>query len=316
MSRFDTDRARRLLQEFKFGALFIEELGWSTPLSRKPSSVTAGNPSRGFQLTEIAQLAGFRVFEAVASGAEFPDAATQLALWKQVSAASHENILIVTDPNRTRALWYWVRREREGKKLVPRRHHYLKGQPGDLFLSKLAALFVDIAELDPDGNFSLSETASRVQKALDVESVTKAFYRDFQEEHEKLLDQIHGIPDARERRWYASVLLNRLMFVWFLQAKGFLDGGHREYLPERLAAAQKSGRNRFFSHFLRDLFFEGFAKPSARRQPIGSVPLGDIPFLNGGLFLPLGIEERIEGDALLTVAYAKINIPDAAFSDL
>lgn len=315
-TRLNAARARQQLQDFAFRKLFIEELGWEPPASKKTAVLTAGNPSADFTLTEIAQLAGCRVFEAVAADGQLPDAAQQAAAWKQVTAISHENILIFLDPQRTRSLWYWVRREQGGKMRIPRRHHYLRGQPGDLFLSKLSALFVDISELDEDGHFSLTETATRVQRALDVETVTKQFFRDFQNEHLKLLDLIHGIPDPRERRWYASVLLNRLMFVWFMQEKGFLDGGNRDYLPALLAASGKSGENRFFSHTLRDLFFEGFAKPAAKRQPVGSVPLGDIPYLNGGLFLPHGIEQRIEGDGLLTAAYAKIEIPDAAFADL
>ena len=73
-----------------------------------------------------------------------------------------------------------------------------------------------------------------------------------------------------------------------------------------------SGKNRFFARFLRDLFCEGFAKPGEKREPIGQVPLGDIPNLNGGLFLPHGIE----GDALFSKPYATIKVPDAVFDDL
>ncbi|MBL9178338.1 MAG: hypothetical protein JNM65_09755 [Verrucomicrobiaceae bacterium] len=316
MPALNTTRARQRLQAFEFRALFIEELGWEPPAARKAASFTPPKSSTAFAITEIAQLAGFRVYEAAAQDGQLPDAAAQLAVSRHVSAASHEHILIFTDPARTRSLWFWVRREQGGKKRIPRRHHYLRGQPGDLFLSKLAALFVDISELDDDGQFSLTEAATRVQRALDVETVTKQFFRDFQTEHLKLLDLIRGIPDPRERRWYASVLMNRLMFVWFLQAKGFLAGENRDYLPGLLTTGQQAGKNRFFSHTLRDLFFEGFAKPSAKRQPVGTVPLGDIPYLNGGLFLPHGIEQRIEGDSLLTAAYAKIKIPDEAFTEI
>jgi hypothetical protein len=206
-------------------------------------------------------------------------------------------------------------------KTHPRRHHYLKGQPGDLFLSKLASLVVDLSELDEDGNLPITEAANRVRAGLDIETVTKAFFRDFQDEHGKLLEAIEGIPDPGERRWYASVLLNRLMFIWFLQDKRFLDvgkgkDGNRNYLPEKLAASMKAGKDKFFSCFLRDLFFEGFAKPEEKREPISNVTLGDIPYLNGGLFLPHGIEARIEGDALFSKRYSKIKVPDQVFLEL
>ena len=312
--RLDTDRARTKLQAFHFSGLFIEELGWHQPASRKPVPIEYDGAR--WRAVEVSQLSGFRVFEITPEdrATPLPDAKAQQELWQRVALHSVENILIFVDAARTQSLWLWMKRE--VKRFLPRRHHFLRGQPGDLFLSKLAALFVDLSELDEDGNLDITAATGRVRKALDVETVTKVFFREFQDEHGRLLGQIHGIPDARERRWYASVLLNRLMFVWFLQAKGFLDGGNRDYLPDLLAASEKKARGHFFSHVLRDLFFEGFAKPSGRRQCVGPVPLGDIPYLNGGLFLPHGIEQRIEGDALLTAPYEKIRIADAAFADL
>jgi hypothetical protein len=319
-SKLDPRSARKHLQAFRFADLFIEDLGWNHPERAKPLSIEHGGLN--YFAHEISQLSGFRAFEVVTANPEasFPDAKTQQAIWKRIAPHAVENILIFVDAERTRSVWLWMKRD--GSKTHTRRHHYLKGQPGDLFLSKLAALVVDLSELDEDGNIPITETARRVRDGLDIEVVTKAFFRDFQGEHEKLLDAIEGIPDPRERRWYASVLLNRLMFIWFLQQKGFLDvgrskDGNKSYLPEKLTASKKSGKNRFFRHFLRDLFFEGFAKPEDKREPIfPEIPLGDIPYLNGGLFLPHGIEARIEGEGLFTKPYSKIKVPDAVFDDL
>jgi hypothetical protein len=101
----------------------------------------------GGKAQEIAQLSGFRVFEItpVDAATPLPDAKTQQALWKRITLESVENILIFLDARRTQSLWLWMKREE--KRHVPRRHTFLKGQPGDLFLSKLSALVVDIAEL-------------------------------------------------------------------------------------------------------------------------------------------------------------------------
>jgi hypothetical protein len=323
-SRLRTIEARQLLQRFAFADLFIEELNWNNPAQTRAVSVK-DQDNAVWQVREIAQLSGFRVFEVSPPDAitPLPDAVTQAVIWKALDAHSIEKLVIFIDRARTQSLWYW--RKREGTRFLPRRHPYLKGQPGDLFLSKLSALVIDLSELDANGNLPITETANRVRAALDIEQVTKAFFRDFQTQHAAFLDSIQGIPDLRQRRWYASVLLNRLMFIWFMQVKGFLDvarlaDGDRKYLSRQLAEAQKvsgaGGKNRFFSHFLRDLFFEGFAKPETKRIPVGSLPLGDIPYLNGGLFLPHGIEARIESEALATGPYQKIRIPDAAFAGL
>jgi len=318
-AKLDPRSAREHLQSFRFADLFIEDLGWSYPESRKP--MTIDHDDMRWTVTEISQLSGFRVFEvaAAAPDALFPDAKTQQILWKRIAPHAIENLLIFVDAARTRSMWLWMKRD--GGKAHPRRHHYLKGQPGDLFLSKLAALVVDLSELDEDGNLPITEAANRVRDGLDIETVTKAFFNDFKDEHEKLLVAIEGIPDPAERRWYASVLLNRLMFIWFLQKKGFLDvgrakDGDKNYLPEKLAASKKTGKNQFFSRFLRDLFFEGFAKTEEKRALAGNIPLGDIPYLNGGLFLPHGIEARIEGEALFSKPYTKIKVPDQVFEDL
>lgn len=314
ISKLNPRTARKHLQEFRFADLFVEDLGWNYPGKGKPLSIT--HDTHRYIATEISQLSGFRVFEVCTADADtpFPDAKTQAVIWKHIAPQAVENILIFIDPPRERSVWLWMKRS-EGK-TRPRRHHYLKGQPGDLFLSKLSSLVIDLSELDEDGNIPITETAARVRAGLDIETVTKAFFKDFQEEHAKLLESIGGIPDPRERRWYASVLLNRLMFIWFLQRKSFLDGGNLEYLPEKLTASGKLGKNLFFKSLLRDLFFEGFAKPEEKRSPIGEIPLGDIPYLNGGLFLPHGIEARIEGDSLHTAAYSTITVPDECFTDL
>jgi len=265
----------------------------------------------------IAELAGVIVFEIARLPVSsekpgvfpaIPDAKSRAAVQTQISGHYHENLLVFVDAQRAQSVWYWVKRE--GNKRYPRSHYYVKGQTGDLFLSKLAAMFVDIGELDEAGNLPVVEAASRVQASFDVERVTKRFYNEFQQVQTVFQTQIAGIPDEGDRRWYTSVILNRLMFVYFLQRKGFVDGD-LEYLSTKLEAEESRflGRNRdsFYRNFLLPLFFEGFAKPEERRSPETRALLGDVRYLNGGLFLPHPIEVKY-GDA--------IAIPDAAFANL
>jgi hypothetical protein len=298
-ARINTERARKALQDFRFDDLFIDELGWNKPSSRIAIPLQDADGNK-WTAAEISQLSGFRVFEVIPNDASIsrPDAKTQQILWKGLTAQAVENIAIFVDPQRTQSLWLWMKRD--GKRVIPRKHAYIKGQPGDLFLSKLSALVVDLSELDEEGNIPITEAANRVRAALDVEVVTKAFFKRFQDVHGAFLEEITGIPDEGDRRWYASVMLNRLMFIWFLQKKGFIDradrpDGNRNYLRDKLLASPK-GKNQFYSHFLRDLFFEGFARPENKRKPVGTVSLGDIPYLNGGLFLPHGIEQRFPSE--------------------
>lgn len=143
--------------------------------------------------------------------------------------------------------------------------------------------------------------------AFDVERVTKRFYDQFKTEHKAFLDFISGITDVADREWYASLMLNRLMFIYFMQRKGFLNG-ERDYLRNRLDQCRKEkGRNKFYSfysYFLLRLFHEGLA--GKERNPELEKLLGRIPYLNGGLFEPHPIEEQ----------YPKIAIPDQAFINI
>lgn len=303
MAVLNIERTRNLLQQFDFQALFIEELGWSQPTSRQAVNFSHDGVSYGRR--QIAHLSGVVVLEIAAPDGKMPDAKSRAALHKEVSRHHHENLLIFLDQKRTQSLWYWIKRE--GTKSYSREHLYVKGQPGDLFLSKLGAMVVDISELDETGNLPVTEVASRLKKALDIERVTKKFYSEFQEQHLAFLELIEGIADDRQRRWYASVLLNRLMFIYFLQRKHFLDNGREFYLQDKLAECKKVvGENKYYAVFLKSLFFEGFAKPEHERSAEARKLLGSIKYLNGGLFLPHAVEQ----------ANPDIRIPDSAFENL
>lgn len=99
---------------------------------------------------QVAQLAGVVVFEITSQNGQIPDAKTRAGLHKEISAHYHENLLIFVDERRTQSLWYWVKRQ--NGKIFSRDHIYVRGQPGDLFLSKLNSMVFDLSEFDEKGN--------------------------------------------------------------------------------------------------------------------------------------------------------------------
>ena len=297
------EKTRTTLQTFDFALLFREVLGWENP--RGINAVDLKVENIRFKLMPISQLAGVVVFEASAEDGHLPNAKIRAAVHKEISKLHHENLIIFLDGARTQSLWYWVKRE--DRRNIPRDHLYVKGQPGDLFLGKLNSMVVDIAELDENGNINVLEVAGRLQKALDIKKVTKQFFTDFDAQRLEFTELIQGIDDDHDRRWYASVLLNRLMFIYFLQRKGFVNNRDLEYLGTKLEESKKRGRDQYYSEFLSALFFEGFAKPEEKRSAAALKMLGKIRYLNGGLFLPHTIE--------LNKKY-KIAIPDKAFENI
>ncbi|MDB9361422.1 ATP-binding protein [Nodularia spumigena CS-588/02] len=293
-------QTRDLLHKFDFQSLFIQVLGWSRPSRSKAVSLAVAG--QVFQHRCIAEISGVAVFEVSSADGTIPDAKVRAEVHTEITSLIAENLLIFIDEERTRSLWYWVKRE--DKKRFIRNHLYVKGQPGDLFLSKLGSLVIDITELEADG-LSVVEIAYRLQNAFDVEPVTKKFYKEFHEQHQEFLQYVKGIDDENDRRWYTSVILNRLMFVYFLQRKGFIDHGDLEYLPNKLKQIQQRGDNLFYREFLHALFFESFAKPEHERDPKIEALVGNVKYLNGGLFLKHRIEQQYQ-----------ISIADEAFARL
>jgi type I restriction-modification system DNA methylase subunit len=280
-------RTRDLLSNFQFSNLFIEELGWSKPSRQKPVSLKIDNKT--YQYHKIAELSGVAIFEITAADGNIPEAKVRVAIHQEITKLIAENLLIFITEERTRSLWYWVKRE--GTKTYVRDHLYVKGQPGDLFLSKLGSLVIDITELE-HGEPTVVEIAYKLQRGFDVEPVTKKFYKEFQEQHQKFLLFVKGIDNETDRRWYTSVILNRLMFVYFLQRKGFIDNEDLNYLQNKLEQSKQKAENHFYDEFLKALFFESFAKPEFERDLSVQELVGKVKYLNGGLFLKHQIEDK------------------------
>ena len=160
--------------------------------------------------------------------------------------------------------------------------------------------------LDEEPGLNISTVTSKVRKALDVEKVTRHFYERFRTELTVFGSFIDGITTQGDRDWYASLMLNRMMFVYFVQKQGFLDSD-LDYLRNRLCMVRnQSGDGRFqqfYRIFLLRLFHEGLGQPEAQRAPELAALLGKVPFLNGGLFDVHDLE-RDNPD---------ISIPDEAF---
>lgn len=278
MSNVFSSRIRTHIQNFRFEDLFIEELGWEQYRNQLEVVVDGDYVT----LNAFAEKRGMVAFNVT----EIPEYKLRRKVEQQVAKVHRENIIIYTDPKQTQQIWQWVRRE-TGKPLASRERPFYAGQSGE----NIAQILSNIAfSLDEEDDLTIVDVTSRVRAAFDVERVTKRFYDRFKKQHDAFLAFIDGIPDEDFQRWYASVMLNRIMFIYFVQKKGFLDNDP-DYLRNRLARTEDN----FYRTFLIPLFFEGFAKkdhPADVRRL-----LGDVPYLNGGLFLPHQIEERY-GDAI------------------
>ncbi len=67
--------------------------------------------------------------------------------------------------------------------------------------------------MEEEEDLTIADVTSRVRAAFDVDKVTKKFYDHFKKEHTAFLDFIKGIQNLADREWYASLMLNRMMFI-------------------------------------------------------------------------------------------------------
>ena len=291
---------RQYLKESEFENLFTQELGWDN--HTQTLNITVDETE--YQLTAIAEKRGMVVFECPAADGRIPDYATRRKIQKQVAKSVHEHFIIYTDAEKTTDIWQWVKRE-QGKPDACREHRYNRNeQSGGSLIEKLRTIAFSFAE---EEDITLIDVTGRVRAGFDVEKVTKKFYDRFKKEHDAFLKFLNGIPDEEMQRWYVSVMLNRLMFIYFIQKKGFLDN-NEDYLHTKLTESQAKGTNRYYKEFLCPLFFEGFAKPEAEeRSREMKQLLGKIPYLNGGIFQKHQLE---------TLHGENIEIPDKAFEQL
>jgi len=295
------ENTRKHLQDFDFKTLFIEELGWNNAKNKNafPFQTKEGQ----FYRKAIAELSGATVYEITNDDGQIPDAKTRDIISKEIQKINFEHILIFIDKKRSQTVWRWIKKQ--DKKNLPREHYFSAGQTGDLFIGKLAGLMVDISEIEND--ITITDVAKKIQTALDVERVTKQFFNSYKDQFTEFIKFIDGIDNDADKRWYASVILNRLMFIYFLQKKGFIDNSNQDYLYTKLLSTQKqAGKNEYYNTFLKTLFFDGFAKAEPLRNAATNKMLGKIKYLNGGLFLKHKIEEK----------YPSIAIPDVAFENL
>jgi len=297
--RIDVAAVRQCLKSFDFKTLFREHLGWDN----HEAQLDIPLDGKTVRLTAVAQKRGFVAFLCPS----IPDRPTRLKIDHQITKSAREHFVIYADQSAGQQVWQWVRRE-PGRPLASRDHRFSVSQSGDPLIQRLDQIAV---ALDEEEKITVVDVAGRARAAFDVDKVTRKFYDRFKTEHAAFLKFIQGIKAEADLKWYTSLMLNRLMFVYFIQKKGFLDGD-TDYLRNRLKRVQQSqGKDKFqtfYRYFLLRLFHDGLGKSPEERKLDASMErlIGKVPYLNGGFFEVHQLEER----------NPDIDIPDKAFEKL
>lgn len=121
----------------------------------------------------------------------------------------------------------------------------------------------------------------------ETRQVVEQFYEEFEQLRTDLVRTVDGIPDDRGdiRRRYVQIVLNRLIFLYFVQEKGLLNRD-TDYLRKK--HDQYAADGDVYESFYRPLFFDVLAQEDHDPQ------FGSLPYLNGGLFSPSPMEAAFD----------------------
>jgi hypothetical protein len=235
-----------------FAALF-NELGWDNPAQQQPYSLSVKN--KNFELKSIAIKRGVQVLHALPNEqGNVPDYATRQAVERKITHEVREHLIVFTNSAKTVQIWQWVSRT-AGKPAQYRELRVAQGDSPELLTQKLERLAFT---LDEENLLNVLSVARRLDDAVPRDKVTKKFYTEFEKQRKAFGDFIQGIPTSSEdNRWYTAVLVDRLMFLWFLQEKGFLNQ-EKNYLQNRLTnhleARSQTSSETNPPHFLQTVF--------------------------------------------------------------
>lgn len=280
--RADQERIRKFLDLGEFWELF-NYLGWDNP-EHEPF------PSREDEkwVTQVAQKRGVGVWRVD----EIPPAAVRRRIDRDVSRRTRERLLIFKGEDRQLWLWPETRPSGSGHHLVS--HEYHMETRNEALIQRLAA--VGFSYKEEEAGLTVMDVLHRVRGQFKADKITKQFYKEFRQNHIRLADFIEGIEQEKDKEWYSTVLLNRLMFIYFMQKKGFMEGDP-DYLRNRLTMVRrylgKDSFYGFFREFLLPLFHEGLGSHQhLYDDPEIAEIIGNIPYVNGAIFNPHSLEDQ------------------------
>ncbi len=289
-----------------FKGLFVSEMFWNNPSGATQLPVVTVDETT-FQIEEIAERNGFQILQCQVE--EIPSSAVCKKIDQKIRRNAENYICIFTLAGTMHHLWVAPVKKVEKRDIVLVEYDTLE-KAGFLF-EKIEGLSFSIED-----HPTIIDIIEKVQSAflINSEKITKDFYAGFKKEHSNFAKFITGIDDYmddkqnKNKQWYTSVMLNRLMFCYFIQKKGFLDGDG-DYLRHKLEwTREQEGEDRFFNKFYKgflvNLFHDGLNTPGHDHE-FESI-YGRIPYLNGGMFDVHQIERE----------YAELDIADEAFISL
>ena len=240
--------------------------------------------------TRVAQRQGVHVVAVVLPNLGRVTAVSVRATLSSIRTSLGGEVFLVA-ANGDRSQWNFIYPTDQGGKETLRRMVVERGVPFRTIAERLTMIW---QQAD-----STSDIRQALDHAYDVEAVTHKFF----EEYRRVFDKVQGLVtglSGDDLKLFCQTLFNRLMFLYFLQRKGWLRfAGDQDYLAalwKNWKTAQQPSEGSFYDARLKILFFVALNNPrhsdfDLARAAVSSI-IGDVPFLNGGLFEETDLDRR------------------------
>ena len=270
--------------------LFIEDLGWGNPWGLPTREVLLKHPRENrVKVEPLAQLGDVPVFLIRWPEAKLPSATARRALYRHLAPAHYCHLACYVTEDQKRAAFVWARPLGKASSEL-RTLPFEQNSPAYTTPERLSHLAFSWEELDAEGRAPLQEVRKRLDEAFDVQKVTQTFFQEFLRvfrELERILRQQHDDPTWAHDQ--ALQTLGRIMFLYFVQKKGWLDD-NPNFLRDfwRAYKDTKQQDHTFFDHWLSVLFFDAFNNTFHNGMTYFPQKLQNammlFPRLNGGLY--------------------------------
>jgi adenine-specific DNA-methyltransferase len=246
--------------------LFCEDLGWGEPRGFTQRRLQLPSPlSCEVQAVPVAQMSGLPVYCVEWPQERLPGVTARRAVQRALSPLSTEHVVCYLTQDGRQLAFTWARRRSDGK-IELRTLPYEVGSPARTTIERLAKMAFSPDELGPTGQPSITAVTDKLNRAFDVEAVTKQFYQElanwfFWASDHVIFPMPKDTPNPDAYKAQSLIrLITRLIFCWFVKQKGLIPADLFD--PHRLATLLKnaahlatSNQSIYYKAILQNLFF-------------------------------------------------------------
>ena len=182
----------------------------------------------------------------------------------------------------------------KGESTAPKRYTYVFGESDNYYNTP-------VSRFDTLQRKGIS--FANIMEAFSVESLNKDFFNQYKAQYKKFCDFLHDDPEmcqsfksflnqGKAIRDYVKKMMGRIVFLYFVQRKGWLNGDSR-YMSNMFSQSSDDVKADFLDRVLEPMFF-GLLNTTQEQRKVNAQSNGwdlslipgwqNIPYLNGGLF--------------------------------